>query len=70
VPVNKNVVSHINSPLSRATQLCSTKCRSYFARRYILLTNSVEEIAIQDGDKNVRETDPLKQVVDEQVEGL
>jgi len=36
----------------------------------VIQTNAIEEIAIQDGDENVRESNPLKQVVEEQVERL
>jgi len=50
--------------------VCDTKYVRYLARTDVPHTRSVEEIAIHDSYKNVRETDPLKQIVQEQVEGL
>jgi len=37
---------------------------------HIIHTSTVEEIVIQDGDKNVWEANPLEQVVQKQVKGL
>jgi len=37
---------------------------------HIIHTNTIEEIAIQDSDENVWKSDPLKQVVEEQIECL
>ena len=41
-----------------------------FGENRVLHTRAVEEIAIHNSNKNVREADPLKEIVQEQVEDL